>query len=52
MIRDPETRKPLPDFDLASPQKFDPAIFGEQDIDGFVLSLALAFNDYKTVRLA
>ena len=39
-------------FSLAPLQDFDPALLisGDDDVDGFVLSLALAYNDLKSIH--
>ena len=42
----------LPDFDLAPLSSFDPNVFrsDDRDVDAFILSLALAYNDYKGLQ--
>lgn len=42
-----------PDFDLAPLERFPPEVLGhtgDDDVDAFILSLALAFNDMKGVQ--
>lgn len=44
-------RRELPHFNLAPPVAFDPAVFyGGSEADGFVLSLALVYNDLKQIE--
>ncbi|HKW03569.1 MAG TPA: hypothetical protein VJN96_27330 [Vicinamibacterales bacterium] len=43
---------PLPDFELAEPEKFDPNVLtssGNDAVDAFVLTLAHVFNDLKSL---
>lgn len=47
-----QIKRPPPDFELAPLTEFDPEVLsqGPAELDGFILALALAYNDLKTLE--